>query len=194
MKRALIIIDVQNDYFPGGAMELHNSVEAARCISGLLEFFRGSSLPVIHVQHLSARPGANFFLPGTPGAEFYPVVMPLPGEKTFVKHFPNSFRGTGLDEYLKSEGITKLVVAGMMTHLCVDTTVRAAFDLGYEVTLAGDCCATRSLTFNGKSVAADDVQNAFLASINGLFASVYASDKIIADLKNSGLLPENTGK
>lgn len=184
MKTALLMIDVQNDYFPGGRMELHNSVEAAECITALLEFFRGDSLPVIHIQHLSVRPGATFFLPGTPGAEFYSATAPVPGERIMVKNFPNSFRGTGLDEYLKSQDISRLVVAGMMTHLCVDTTVRAAFDLGYEVLLCGDCCATRDLSIDGRHVSAVYVQGAFLASLNGLFSKVAVKERIIEMIKN----------
>jgi len=172
MKTALLIIDVQNDYFPGGKMELSGSIDAALKIKELLSYFRKTDMPVIHVQHISARPGAAFFLPDTEGAEFNDNVKPQAGEKIIVKNYPNSFRETGLDKYLKENEITKLVIAGMMTHMCIDTTVRAAFDLGYECILAGDCCATKELSIDNIKISAGDVQNSFLASLNGMFAKV----------------------
>jgi len=182
MRTALLLIDIQNDYFPGGAMELSGSVEAGRRAAALLAAFRGRGLPVIHVQHLSTRPGATFFLPGTPGVEIHDGVAPLAGETVVRKHFPNSFRETVLLDQLRGGGIAGLVIAGMMTHMCVDTTVRAAFDLGFASQLAHDGCATRSLAFGGTTVAAADVQSAFMASLSGLFARVRPAAEICAEL------------
>lgn len=180
MKTALLIIDVQNDYFPGGRMELNNSMDAAIKIKELLEYFRKTGMPVIHVQHISMKPGASFFIPGTAGAEFNENVKPGKDEKITVKNYPNSFRNTGLDDYLKENKISKLVIAGMMTHMCIDTTVRAAFDLGYECIVAGDCCATRELSIDNLKIAAPDVQNSFLAALNGTFARVVKKDEVYA--------------
>jgi nicotinamidase-related amidase len=182
MTQALVIIDIQNDYFPGGAMPLEGSPEAAAQAAKLLAAFRGRGLPVVHVQHLSTRPGASFFLPDTQGAEINQSVAPAPGEKTILKHTPSSFRGTDLDEHLKSLGADQLVIAGMMTHMCVDSTVRAAFDLGYACTLARDACATRALVLDGKTLPAAQVLVSFLAGINGLFAKLATSDEIVAAL------------
>lgn len=179
MDTALLVIDMQNDYFPGGKMELTGSTEAAMKTGAILKHFRNRSIPVIHIQHLSVREGATFFIPGTDGAGIHSSVTPLPDEKIFTKYYPNSFRNTGLQNYLTANGIKKLVVAGMMTHMCVDTTVRAAFDLGYETILAGDCCATRNLTIHGREVAAEHVHDSFLAALNPLFASVMTKDQII---------------
>lgn len=95
-----------------------------------------------------------------------------------VKHFPNSFRDTPLLSHLQTQHIDQLVIAGMMTHMCVDTTVRAAFDLGFTCTLAQDACATRSLTFHGQAVSAQQVQLAYLAALNGLFARVLPTTEI----------------
>ena len=178
MKTALLIIDVQNDYFPGGKMELNKSSEALLKIKILLNHFRKTEMPVVHVQHISLKTGATFFLPGTSGAEFNENVKPLNNEKIFVKNFPNSFRCTGLDAYLRENGITKLVIAGMMTHMCIDTTVRAAFDLGYESIVAGDCCATRSLSIDNVTIPAEDVHNSFLAALNGTFAKVVKENEV----------------
>src|ERR1039458_8935722 len=132
MTQALLLVDIQNDYFPGGAMELVGSPEAGLRAGTLLQAFRRAGRPIIHIQHTAARPGATFFLPGTPGVEIHASVTPLPGEPVFQKHFPNSFWETPLRSHLRSLGITKLAVAGMMTHMCIDTTVRAAFDLGFQ--------------------------------------------------------------
>lgn len=182
MKTALLIIDVQKDYFPNGKMELTGSLEASLKIRELLEHFRKAGKPVIHIQHVSARPGAAFFLPNTPGMEFHENVTPKQDEKIFVKNFPNSFRETGLGRYLAENQISKLVITGMMTHMCVDTTVRAAFDLGYECLVAGDCCATRNLTYKGRRIEAADVQNSFLAALNGIFATVLTTEEVLAKM------------
>jgi nicotinamidase-related amidase len=182
MTQALVIVDIQNDYFPGGTMPLEGSPEAAANAAKLLAAFRAKGLPVVHVQHLSTRPGATFFLPDTQGAEIHEAVAPAAGEKKIVKHTPSSFRGTDLQEHLKSVGADQLVIAGMMTHMCIDSTVRAAFDLGYACTLAHDACATRALVLNGKTIPAAQVHESFLAGINGLFAKLATSDEIVAGL------------
>ncbi len=182
MKTALLIIDVQNDYFPNGKMELKNSLEAGIRIKDLLKKFRNLSLPVVHVKHLSISTGASFFIPGTHGAELHENVRPMEGEKIIVKYFPNSFRKTELDGYLKENCISKLVIAGMMTHMCVDSTVRAVYDLGYECIVAGDCCATKSLKYNDDEISAGNVQNSFLAALSG-FSKVLAKDAVIELIK-----------
>ncbi|GAB4167395.1 MAG: cysteine hydrolase family protein [Rhodocyclaceae bacterium] len=182
MTKALLLIDVQNDYFPGGAMELEGADEAVAAASRLLAGFRSRGAPVIHVRHLSLRPGAGFLLPGTAGAEIHASVRPLGGEPVFEKHFPNAFRDTGLAGHLKANAIGELVVAGMMTHMCVDTTVRAAFDLGLRCTLAKDACATRALVLGDARIAAQDVQLAFLAALEGLFARVRSAGTILEEL------------
>jgi nicotinamidase-related amidase len=169
---ALLIIDIQNDYFPGGAMELEGA-EAAGAKAGMaLKAFREKNLPVIHVRHLSVRPGATFFLPGTRGAEIHAAVGPLGDETIVEKNFPNSFRNTGLKDLLEKQSIKNLVVAGMMTHMCVDASVRHAADLGFKVTLLGDACATRAQSYGGETVPARQVHAAFLAALNGFYAKV----------------------
>jgi len=182
MPTALLLIDLQNDYFPGGAMELVGAEPAVQQAAHLLQAFRQRSLPVFHVQHVSKRPGATFFLPDTKGVEIHPAVRPGPGEALVTKHFPNSFRETALLADLKTAGITKLVVAGMMTHMCVDSSVRAAADLGFQCALAQDGCATRDLQLGSEKVAAAQVHLAYLAGLNGLFAQVQPAQKLAAEL------------
>jgi nicotinamidase-related amidase len=174
---ALLIIDIQNDYFPGGAMELEGAAAAGAKAGEVLEKFRRENIPVFHVRHLSIRPGATFFLPGTPGAEIHPAVRPRAGEAVVEKNFPNSFRGTALQNRLDQHKVRNLVVAGMMTHMCVDASVRQAADLGYQVTLLADACATRAQKFGEESVPARQVHAAFLAALNGFYAKViYANE------------------
>jgi len=175
-ERALIVIDIQNDYFPGGRMELEGSDAAAANAARAIKAFRDRKLPVIHVRHLSTRPGATFFLPGTKGADIHDAVKPRADETVIEKNFPNSFRNTSLQTVL---GDTKeLVVAGMMTHMCVDASVRHAADLGYKITLLADACATRTQTFGGESVPARQVHAAFLAALNGFYAKVIPTHEL----------------
>lgn len=94
------------------------------------------------------------------------------------KHFPNAFRDTPLLTLLKEKGVTDLVLAGMMTHMCVDTTTRAAFDLGFSCILAHDACATRDLAHNGRTVAAADVQTAYMAALGQVFARITDAESL----------------
>ena len=172
MKQGLIIIDVQNDYFQGGSMELVGMEAAADNCQRLLNRFRESQAPIFHIQHLSVRPGSSFFVPDTDGCEINPRVSPEADEPVLQKNYPNAFRGTQLQELLKSADIEKLVVCGAMTQMCIDTTVRAAFDIGYNCELISDACATKDLQFESRTVPASVVQDTYMASLNGLFAAV----------------------
>jgi nicotinamidase-related amidase len=171
MNSALIVVDIQNDYFPGGAMELVGSYEAATVAASIKSEFKAKNFPVIMVQHIAMSPTATFFLPGTEGAEIHESVKLVDGDYLVVKHFPNSFRETNLLEILRDRNITDLTIVGMMTHMCIDTTVRAANDLGFKVTVYENACATRDLSYE-RTVAAVDVQAAYLAALDGSFAEV----------------------
>ncbi len=183
MTQALLLIDIQNDYFPGGAMELSGSSLAGVLAGKLLQAFRQKGLPVVHIQHISTRPGATFFVPDTAGVQIHESVAPEAGETVFQKNFPNSFRETPLLEYLRKLEVTRLVIAGMMTQMCIDTSTRAAADLGFQCLLAHDACATKDLTFSGATVSAENVQTAFLAALNGLFAQVLTVEEICARIQ-----------
>jgi len=161
-------------------MEVSGSVQAGLRAREVLDFFRQRAMPVIHVRHISVRPGAAFFLPGTRGAEIHENVKPLSTETVIGKNYPNSFRDTSLRQILEKDGITRLVIAGMMTHMCVDATTRAAFDYGFGCTLVHDACAARQLSFGGATVPAAQVQSAFLAALNGLYARVASAGDFIA--------------
>ncbi|MEW6657893.1 MAG: cysteine hydrolase family protein [Thermodesulfobacteriota bacterium] len=179
MTFALLLIDLQNDYFPGGKMELEGSLEASLRAREILAFFRDQGLPVVHIQHLAARPEATFFLPGTGGVKTHQHVEPLPGEVVFQKNYPNSFRNTPLLDHLINQQVDKVVVCGMMTHMCVDATVRAAFDYGLEVTVIQDACATRALAFGEQIIPAAQVHGAFLAALNFIYAKVVSAAEFL---------------
>lgn len=179
-KTALLLIDIQNDYFPGGKMELVGAEPAGRQAAKVLQWFRDRQLPVIHVAHEAVRPNASFFLPGTPGQKIHTLVLPRPEETVITKNFPNSFLKTTLLEVLRAQGISCLVMAGMMTHMCIDSTARAAKDLGFHCTLAHDATATRDLVFAGWKTPAAMVQSAFIAALSGLCDAVVSTGELTA--------------
>ena len=172
MKTLLLLIDIQNDYFPNGNMQLNGSIEASLQAAKALKSFRDRGLPVVHVQHFSSRPGATFLLPDTHGAEIHENVKPIPGETVIRKNYPNSFRETDLLEHIKTHNISELVICGMMTHMCVDSTVRAAFDHGFRCTVLSDACTTRGLTYDNIEIPAEHVHGAFLAALSPVFATL----------------------
>ena len=184
MKTALVLVDIQNDYFPGGKMELEGSITASLQARQLLGYFREMHLPLVHVQHTSTRPGAAFFLPNTDGVNIHEHVRPLEQEVIIPKHYPNSFRDTGLLAYLREQQIRHLVICGMMTHMCIDATARASFDYGFECLVAEDACATRTLIYKGLSIPAEHVQGSFLAALNAEYARVMSSEEIISQLSS----------
>jgi nicotinamidase-related amidase len=179
MKDCLILVDLQKDYFPGGNMELAGTEKAAANAQLLLEKFREEKSPIVHIQHISTRPGAAFFLPGTQGAEIHEMVAPKEGEIVVVKNYPNSFRETPLLEILKYKKIHDLVICGAMSHMCIDASTRAAADLGFACILAHDACATRDLTFQEVTVPAPLVHAAYMSSLSGLYARILSTDEII---------------
>jgi len=176
MAKGLVLVDIQNDYFKGGKYELVSPEQAAEQASRMMAFFRQRQWPILHVRHISQSPDATFFLPESTGAEIYAGCLPLEGEAIIIKHQPDSFHRTSLKEKLAEQEVKELVVCGMMTHMCIDTTVRAAAALGYEIDLIADACATRDLTWEGMMIPAEQVQGAYLAAMSGTFATVYRAE------------------
>jgi nicotinamidase-related amidase len=181
MKSALLVIDIQNDYFPGGKMALVQPLDAAKKAYELLQCFREHGHYHVHIQHVATRPGATFFLPGDRGADIHDSVAHFVGEPLVIKHYPNAFRETNLLELLRAEGIQRVVVTGMMTHMCVDATARAAADMGFEVMIASDACATRDLQFDDTPIPAEHVHKAFLAALKS-YGAVLTTDAVLARL------------
>jgi nicotinamidase-related amidase len=179
MKPALLLVDIQLDYFPEGRMQVVGAVPASRAAGKLLAVFRERALPVIHIQHIAARKGATFLLPDTEGIDFHENVKPLPGEIVIRKHYPNSFRGTDLRAELLAKDVKELVICGMMSHMCIDATTRAAFDNGYSCIVAHDACATRNMTFDGIEIPAAHVHGSFMAALGAVYARVSSCAEII---------------
>jgi len=171
----LLLVDIQNDYFTGEKMELYHMEAASKNAALLLSLFRNRNWPLVHVQHIALKASASFFVPGSIGVEIHASVLPLKDECIVQKNFPNSFRQTNLLEILKAQKIDELVICGAMSHMCIDTTTRAACDLGYPVTLIHDACATRNLIFNEQVVEAVNVQAAYMSALNGSFAKVIST-------------------
>jgi nicotinamidase-related amidase len=178
--RALLIVDIQKDYFPGGAYPLVGPEQAAAAAARALGAFRHAGSPVVHVQHLWDEPEAVFMRPGTEGVEIHPDVAPADGETVITKDSPNAFLHTPLEEHLRSIGAEKLVVCGMMTSMCVDATARAASDLGFSVTVLQDACAAPDLEFGGVSVPAAQVGAAYFAALADSYAKVVGVDELLA--------------
>jgi nicotinamidase-related amidase len=191
VKTALLIIDIQNDYFGGGKMELVEPLAAARNAYELLQCFREHDLYHVHIQHVATKPGATFFLPGDSGADIHDSVAHFEGEPLVIKHHPNSFRETRLHEMLQSNGIERVIITGMMTHMCVDATARAAADLGYKILVVEDACATRDLKYGETVVPSEHVHKAFLAALQS-YGEVMPANQVMARLAADR--PQGTGQ
>lgn len=183
MKSALLLIDIQNDYFPGGKKELFEPEAAAKNAKTVLDYFRANKLPIFHIKHINTDENVGFFLPDTIGAEINKSVFPQNEEKVLIKHTPNAFIGTSLENDLRLLGIEQLVICGMMTHMCVNSTVRAASDLGFNVLLPEDACTTEALVWGDKTIPAKTVHQTVMASVNWVFARVVETESIPELLK-----------
>jgi nicotinamidase-related amidase len=171
---ALIVIDAQQEYFaPLGKVVLPGGPAAVKGIARALEWARGHQVPVIHIVHESRRPGAAIFVPGSPALAVHPDAAPRSGEPVFTKSLPGSFTGTPLEETLRAQGIGRVVLAGFMTQMCVDTTARQAAHLGFGVTVLADATAAKEVTGpDGGVIPADLVHRTHLGSLNGFLAQI----------------------
>lgn len=185
MGRALVIVDIQRDYFPGGAYPLVGPEDAADNARRVLDAFRSAGLPVVHLQHVWDAPDAPFMRPGTPGVEIHPTVAPGDDEPVLQKAEPNGFVGTELEVTLRSSGADHLVIAGMMTSMCVDSTTRAAVDLGFDVTVVHDACAAPDLEFGGTAIDGRTVHAAFIAALADGYAEPVAAADLAAELSGA---------
>lgn len=167
---ALVLIDCQNTY-TRGVMELDGVQQALDEAATLLDRARTAGIPVVHIQHDDG-PGSLYDIEGESGA-IVDRVAPRNGEPVVVKNYPNAFVNTDLDDILKSSGASNLVLAGFMTHMCVNSTARGAFNLGYAPTVVAAATATRTLPgLDGDAVPARALHNASLAAVADLFAVV----------------------
>lgn len=177
-RSALIMIDCQNTY-RAGIMKLAGVEEALQRAAQLLARARSLHIPIVHIMH-DAGPGSPYDIRAEIGRIADPVA-PAPGEQVIVKNYPNSFMATDLDARLKASGATDLILAGFMTHMCVNSTARGAFNLGYRPTVVASATATRDLpSISGHVVSAQTLHEASLAGMADLFAIVVPD---VANLK-----------
>jgi nicotinamidase-related amidase len=179
MKTALLLIDIQKDYFPGGKYPLVNTLLAAQKVYMILQCFREQGGHHVHIQHIALEPDATFFIKGDSGSDIHDSVAHFEGEPIVYKHEPNSFLNTNLLQLLKNWEIERVIITGMMTHMCVDATARAAADLGFQVIVAEDACATRDLQYGETTVPAEHVHKAFLAALKS-YGKVMKTDEVLA--------------
>tara|TARA_R110002050_G_scaffold269917_2_gene412689 strand:+ start:231175 stop:231747 length:573 start_codon:yes stop_codon:yes gene_type:complete len=179
---ALIIVDLQNDYFKGGKWELEGTQAATINAAALLKRFREKGLPVVHVRHEFPTADAPFFAPNSDGVKVHPSVQEIEGEPVVVKHQINSFRDTGLKDVLEEYQIDNVVICGAMSHMCIDAVTRAATDFGYTCSVAHDACATLALEFEGVHVPAKQVHAAFMAALGFAYAKVASTEKLLAQI------------
>ena len=178
--RALVIIDIQNEYAAGGKWTLPRFDQAAQRAAQAIAAARSAGVPVLHVRHEITATDEYGFVPGSAGAQIHDAVAPADGEAVIVKNHPNAFLETDLAARLEGLGDGPVAFAGMMTSTCVDSTVRAASDMGLETLLVADACAAPGLEHDGVSVDADAVNAAFLAALGEDFAELVAADGLIA--------------
>lgn len=182
-KRALVIVDLQNDYFPGGKWTLDGTDSAADNAARILADARARGDLVVHVRHESTEPDPAFFAPGSKGAEIHTKVLNRGDEPVVTKNHINSFRETNLQSILDKNGVKQVVVAGAMSHMCVDGITRAAVDLGYDTTVIHDACATLDLEFNGVTVPAKQVHAAFMSALGFGYATLRSTKDYLAEAR-----------
>ncbi|OFI49564.1 isochorismatase [Floricoccus tropicus] len=176
MKQALIIIDVQNDYFKNGKMELNNTENALIIINKLERKFYEANLPVIYIRHIKNDLKADFFAKNSHGSELEERLLLNHSSIIIEKQFPNSFYKTKLLSTLKKLKVEQVIICGMMTHMCVDSTTRASNELGLKPILIADGTATKDLYFDEELISSKYVQLSFLASLKN-FAKVITYDE-----------------
>lgn len=170
--KALILIDIQDFYFPGGHLPLAGADSAAAKAFILLDYFRKEGGMVVHIKHAYE-----------PGGAIREIVKPTENEKVITKTEVNAFLNTDLDAYLRSNGKTELVMAGMQTHMCLEAAARAARDLGYACTVIADACATRDLKFGDRIVAAADVHASTLSTLERTYSRVFTTENFLEILQ-----------
>ncbi len=178
-KKALLVIDIQNDYFPGGKWTLEGMNEATANAARLIATSRDAGDLVVHVRHEFPTSEAPFFAPGSDGAQTHQDVLPADGEPVVLKNQINCFRDTGLKNILDENGIEELVICGAMSHMCVDAATRAANDFGFSCTLVHDACATLDLEFNGVEVPAKYAHAAYMAALGFAYADAVSTDQYL---------------
>jgi nicotinamidase-related amidase len=179
-RRAVVVVDLQNEYLPSGKLPLVGIDAALQNAARVLEDARAKGEVVVHIRHESPKPDAPFFAPGTEAVGIIPAVAPAGTEPVIVKNHPNSFRDTVLKKTLDEAGVDEVVVIGAMSHMCIAATSRAASDFGFKTLVVHDACATRDLEFNGQTVPAAQVHAANMAAIAFAHGAVMTTAELVS--------------
>jgi len=172
-RTALLIIDIQYFYFPGGSLPLVEPEKASKNASEILKKFREKGILVVHVKHNAKN-----------GADIYKDVKPLRGEKVVIKNEANAFLGTDLLEFLNENGIENLIILGMQTQMCLEAATRAAHDYGFNCTVVADACATRDLKYDNIVIKSSDVHYATLSALSRTYAHIVNTEDLLKDFDN----------
>lgn len=177
-RTALLVIDFQNEYF-SGRLPIPRGPQALEQARRLLQWADAGQVAVFHIQHIAPE-GAPVFAVNGGTVEFHPGLQPRAGDTVVQKRSVSAFVGTDLADQLRARGITTVVICGLMTHACVAGAARDAAPLGFEVVVASDAVATRTITrSNGESVDADSLHRAALAEIEDVFGDVMPTAGIL---------------
>jgi nicotinamidase-related amidase len=180
MSPALILIDMQRGMRSASAGQRKNP-DAEQNIASLLAAWRTAHAPIVHVRHISRTPSSSFW-PGQPGVEFQEELAPLDQEHVVEKNVPDAFVNTGLERWLHSRGIERLVIVGVSTNYSVESTARTAGNLGFKTYVASDATFAFAKTdYSGYLRNAEEVHSMSLANLDGEFATVAKT----AELRNA---------
>ena len=162
MPRALLVIDVQNEYFTGGLPVSHPPGSLENILAAM-DAAQAKGVPVVLIQHHSQQSDAPFFVPDSPAWELLPQVAQRPHDYLIHKTMPGSFHRTDLEPWLRSREVDTITICGYMTHICCDTTARQAFHRGFGVEFLSDATGTLALDNQGGKVTAEELHRAVLA-------------------------------
>jgi nicotinamidase-related amidase len=183
MPSALLVIDVQDEYFSGGLPVSHPTGSLDNILAAM-DAAHDRGVAVVLVRHTSP-PGGPFFQVGAPQWNLLPQVMERPHDLLLDKHLPGSFTGTNLEEWLRQRGINEVVICGYMTQVCCDTTSRQAFHRGFTVQFLSDATGTLDIKNEAGSVTAEELHLAILVTQAMRFAKVVSTDQWIQSLKSA---------
>jgi nicotinamidase-related amidase len=182
MKRALLVIDVQNEYFPGGLLPVSYPQGSMENILNVIETAQLNGVMVIVIQHTAPQPGSKTFVKDSWGWTLHDSIKNNGYDYLIEKNLPGSFTGTNLEDILKENGIDTVAISGYMTQMCCDTTARQAFHLGYSVEFLSDATGTLDISNYAGKVTAEELHRSILVTQAMRFSKVLSTDDWIKSL------------
>ena len=177
MKRALLVIDVQNEYFAGGQLPITHPHGHLENVLRVMDAATDAEVPIVVVQHAFPQPEMPFFQRGTPGWELHPEVSSRPRDLLVEKNLPGSFTGTDLEAWLRERGLDTVTIAGYMTHMCCDTTARQAAHRGLKVEFLSDATGTLPVANSAGAVTAEELHRSILCAQQMMISEVLDTDR-----------------